>query len=396
MKELSIEEKAKAYDEVREKIAIRFGSNVADEIFSQFEMSEDERIRKEITKFLKKASGGFLDTTTQCKTFGKWAAWVEKQGEQKPNPYTGTSFEYNGHTFGMCAREGGVEISMDSELKAFVSSEKSFVYPIHPQPDLAESEDEKIRKRILFSLQKDIMATKNSGCDTKDLEKCIDWLEKQESVEEIVERCKTSWYNEGKIAGMAEGLSDEEKYQQGWHDALEKQDKPQDKGEISDGYHTFNELYYYRMLYNAAFFNMLPKEWVHKSKRHNDGEECFGGGWFIVMANLPTGQISNHYELKDWDLFQIPEKEVADKWDGHTPQEAADRLHKYLLENQGEQETTYNEEKLNVLNFIRKETCCGLAEANNALLKLIKVLKEHPSPIMDKPSKLKIEWEEQQ
>ena len=175
---------------------------------------------------------------------------------------------------------------------------------------------------------------------------------------------------------------------------LEKQGEPQDKGEISDGYHTFNELYYYRMLYNAAFFNMLPKEWVHKSKRHNDGEECFGGGWFIVMANLPTGQISNHYELKDWDLFQIPEKEVADKWDGHTPQEAADRLHKYLLENQGEQETTYNEEKLNVLNFIRKETCCGLAEANNALLKLIKVLKEHPLPIMDKSRKLKIEWEE--
>ena len=104
----------------------------------------------------------------------------------------------------------------------------------------------------------------------------------------------------------------------------------QDIGEISDGYHTFNELYRYRMLYNAAFFNLLPKEWVHKSKRHHTGEECFGGGWFIVMANLPTGQISNHYELKDWDLFQVPEKEFADEWDGHTPQEAAERLHKYL------------------------------------------------------------------
>lgn len=113
---------------------------------------------------------------------------------------------------------------------------------------------------------------------------------------------------------------------------LEKQKEPEDKGEISDGYHTFNELYYYRMLYNAAFFNHLPKEWVHKSKRHHDGEECFGGGWFIVMANLPTGQISNHYELKDWELFQIPEKEIADEWDGHTPQEAANRLYKYLLE----------------------------------------------------------------
>lgn len=118
---------------------------------------------------------------------------------------------------------------------------------------------------------------------------------------------------------------------------LEKQGEPEDKGEISDGYHTFNELYRYRMLYNAAFFNLLPKELVHKSKKHHDGEECFGGGWFIVMANLPTGQISNHYELKDWDLFQIPEKDVADEWDGHTPQAAADRLNEYLLEKQGEQ-----------------------------------------------------------
>ena len=114
------------------------------------------------------------------------------------------------------------------------------------------------------------------------------------------------------------------------------QQEQTDMGEVSDGYHTFNELYYYRMLYNAAFFNLLQKEWVHKSKRHHTGEECFGGGWFIVMANLPTGQISNHYELKYWDLFQVPEKEIADEWDGHTPQEAAKRLYKYLQQEQPE------------------------------------------------------------
>ena len=112
------------------------------------------------------------------------------------------------------------------------------------------------------------------------------------------------------------------------------QQEQDDMGEVSDGYHTFNELYYYRMLYNAAFFNLLPEKWVHKSKRHHTGEECFGGGWFIVMANLPTGQISNHYELKDWDLFKVPEKEFADEWDGHTPQEVAERLYKYLQQEQ--------------------------------------------------------------
>ena len=104
-------------------------------------------------------------------------------------------------------------------------------------------------------------------------------------------------------------------------------------GETSDGYHTFNELYQFRMLYNAALFN----EWyarfvydVHKSWRHHDGEECFGGGWFIVMATLPTGQISNHYEAKDWDLFAVAEHERADEWDGHTASDVAVRLAKFL------------------------------------------------------------------
>ena len=105
------------------------------------------------------------------------------------------------------------------------------------------------------------------------------------------------------------------------------------RGEISDGYHTFNELYRYRMLYNAAFFNELAKNGtvrVIKSKRHHDGEECFGGGWFIVMAELPTGQISNHYELKDWDNFKCEEVDVAPEWDGHTPEDAARRLEGFI------------------------------------------------------------------
>lgn len=110
-----------------------------------------------------------------------------------------------------------------------------------------------------------------------------------------------------------------------------------DMGEMSDGYHTFNELYRYRLLYNAAFFNELAnsrKVKVCKSRRHNDGEECFNGGWFIVMAELPTGQISNHYEDKDWNLFNVPELETAWKWDGHTPNEVASRIEAYLKFNQ--------------------------------------------------------------
>lgn len=102
----------------------------------------------------------------------------------------------------------------------------------------------------------------------------------------------------------------------------------------SDGYHTFTELYRYRLLYNATTFNAWAKlgiNEVHKSLRHHDGALCFGGGWFIVVAQLPTGQISNHYHIKNWDLFAIPEREFAAVWDGHTPDGAADRLERYLL-----------------------------------------------------------------
>ena len=113
-----------------------------------------------------------------------------------------------------------------------------------------------------------------------------------------------------------------------------KEETMEDKGNISDGYHTFNELYEYRLLYNASMFNELAKQGlydVHKSKRHSDGTIPFGDeNWFIVQAELPTGQISNHYEMKDWDLFQVPIKEKANQYDGHTPQDVAKRLRDFL------------------------------------------------------------------
>jgi hypothetical protein len=106
-------------------------------------------------------------------------------------------------------------------------------------------------------------------------------------------------------------------------------DSPFVTGETSDGYHTFDELYAYRKAYNALLFN----EWaahglydVHKSWQHSDGESCFGGGWFIVVAQTPSGQISNHYKADEWPLFQVPERERGAEWDGHTPQIALERL----------------------------------------------------------------------
>ena len=109
--------------------------------------------------------------------------------------------------------------------------------------------------------------------------------------------------------------------------------KKLDTNKISDGYHTFEQLYEFRKVYNAALFNEWARQgkWgVHKSTRHHDGEQCFGGGWFIVVAFLPGGQISNHYEVKDWDLFDIPSFDKAQwEFDGHDAEMVLHRI-KYL------------------------------------------------------------------
>lgn len=86
---------------------------------------------------------------------------------------------------------------------------------------------------------------------------------------------------------------------------------------ISDGYHTFGDLYNQRLYLTAALFNLFPDR-AYKTLRHDDGQPCFGGGWFLVSIETPNGPYSYHYETKFWNLFKIPEREKADSWDGHT------------------------------------------------------------------------------
>lgn len=88
-------------------------------------------------------------------------------------------------------------------------------------------------------------------------------------------------------------------------------------GELSDGYHTFDSLYNQRLYLWAALVK-AHKERAWKTKRHNDGELCFGGGWFLVGIDTPDGQYSYHYPLKDWGLFDCKELERGPVFDGHT------------------------------------------------------------------------------
>lgn len=95
-------------------------------------------------------------------------------------------------------------------------------------------------------------------------------------------------------------------------------------GETSDGYHTFNELYHHR----AVLFSVvvaLNSERAWKSKLHNDG--TMYDGMFIVGVDTPQGQATYHYDMEPyWDMFWCKELERAPEWDGHTPDEAIERI----------------------------------------------------------------------
>ena len=106
-------------------------------------------------------------------------------------------------------------------------------------------------------------------------------------------------------------------------DALHQVDVEEiDNGEISDGYHTFNELYHHRTKLFAVVCNAYPSV-AWKSLLHFDG--TMYDGYFIAGVTTPEGDYSYHAKLEYWDDYQIPELQNAPEWDGHEPSDI-DRL----------------------------------------------------------------------
>lgn len=109
-------------------------------------------------------------------------------------------------------------------------------------------------------------------------------------------------------------------------------------GEISDGYHTFNELYHHRALLFASLCMTTFKNKAWKSLLHADPNEPMYPGMFIVGVETPDGQATYHYDIDPyWAIFKnIKELDRAPKYDGHTPAEAIDRIYNYALKISGE------------------------------------------------------------
>lgn len=107
-------------------------------------------------------------------------------------------------------------------------------------------------------------------------------------------------------------------------------------GEVSDGSHTFNELYAHRASLFAVICNTYPDKAWKSWKHHHEEDFPMYEDYFIVGVNTPEGQYSYHYHKDWWDKFKVQELEEAPKFDGHQPDDI-DRLFS-LLEEKNEDE----------------------------------------------------------
>lgn len=101
-----------------------------------------------------------------------------------------------------------------------------------------------------------------------------------------------------------------------WHRLADLIEPPEITEDTSEGYHTFAQLYYQRMMLFAVLVQEhIDRAW--KTRRHEDGELCFGGGWFLVAIDTPVGTYGYHYEEKYWYMFGCDELPKAKPWDGY-------------------------------------------------------------------------------
>lgn len=118
---------------------------------------------------------------------------------------------------------------------------------------------------------------------------------------------------------------------------LKMRDTGISRKDISDGYHTFGELYFHRMVLFSIILNQNPDiSW--KAKKHHDGT-MFGDDSFICGIDTPDGQYTYHYNLEHWDCFIVKELEFAPEYDGHKPKDIT-RLFSILKNNHQKKEKT--------------------------------------------------------
>ena len=94
---------------------------------------------------------------------------------------------------------------------------------------------------------------------------------------------------------------------------------------ISDGHHTFEELYHQRAVLFCTVCNLYPDiSW--KSKKHYDDNDPMYNGDFIAGIYTPLGQAAFHLKDKYWDMLHVSELDKAPRYDGYNSDEALLRI----------------------------------------------------------------------
>lgn len=107
-------------------------------------------------------------------------------------------------------------------------------------------------------------------------------------------------------------------------------DKGIDTNKISDGYHTFGELYSHRIELWIALCKMSvqteQRRLVWRSTKHSDGTEI--DGWFLLGMSSTNGlQMTYHLPIGVWNkCYFATQMDTAPTWDGHTSNDVIDRL----------------------------------------------------------------------
>lgn len=106
-------------------------------------------------------------------------------------------------------------------------------------------------------------------------------------------------------------------------------------GQVSDGYHTFDELYEHRCTLFLALQRTAPEiSWI--ATHHNDGGTFVG--WFIAGMDLPTGTVTYHMPASMWSLAcETGAKALsrAPEWDKHTSADVVRRIQMWILHKNG-------------------------------------------------------------
>lgn len=96
-------------------------------------------------------------------------------------------------------------------------------------------------------------------------------------------------------------------------------------GEVSDGYHTFDELYEHRYALFIALCNQLHI-YAWKSRFHSDG--TMYDWWFIAGIRTEKWKtITYHLPLEQWGKLNISQIPHAPEWDWHTSKDVINLLY---------------------------------------------------------------------